>query len=95
MAKAASRPVRPRSARERVYVDEWPKPEVLCALTPFEVLAGLRPAAEAAEIIDRLGVEALSGLIKELRSVPEPATVARALAIVDWVSWWLTITILN
>lgn len=70
----------PRTARERVYVDEWPKPEVLCALTPFEVLAGLRPAAEAAEIIDRLGVEALGGLIKELRSVPEPATVARALA---------------
>src|SRR5262249_22800513 len=27
----------PRDARERVYVDDWPKPEVLCALTPFEV----------------------------------------------------------
>ena len=70
----------PRSARERVYVDEWPKPEVLCALTPFEVLAGLRPAAEAAEVVDRLGVEALGGLIKELRVTPEPATVAHALA---------------
>lgn len=70
----------PRTARERVYVDDWPKPEVLCALTPFEVLAGLRPAAEAAEILDRLGVEGLGGLVKELRANPEPATVARALA---------------
>lgn len=75
----------PRGARERVYVDSWPKPEVLCALTPFEVLAGLRPAAEAAEIIDRLGVEPLRGLVKELQSTPEPATVARALAtLLQW-----------
>ncbi len=70
----------PRGARERVYVDDWPKPEILCALTPFEVLAGLRPAAEAALVIDRLGVEALGGLVKELRAAPEPASVARALA---------------
>jgi mannose-6-phosphate isomerase len=70
----------PRTARERVYVDDWPKPEVLCALTPFEVLAGLRPAAEAAQIVDALGVEALDGLVKELRATSEPAIVARALA---------------
>lgn len=70
----------PREARERVYVDDWPKPEVLCALTPFEVLAGLRPAVDAAEVIDRLGVAALGGLVKELRDTPERATVAHALA---------------
>ena len=29
-------------ARNANYVDDWPKPELLCALTPFEVLAGLR-----------------------------------------------------
>src|SRR6202011_504524 len=52
----------PRGARERVYVDDWPKPEVLCALTPFEVLAGLRPATAAAEILAGLGVGALDGL---------------------------------
>lgn len=70
----------PRDARERVYVDEWPKPEVLCALTPFEVLAGLRPAIDAAQIVDLLGIDALAGLAKELRSAPEPATVAHGLA---------------
>ena len=75
----------PRGARERVYVDDWPKPEVLCALTPFEVLAGLRPAAQAAEILSRLGVGALEPLAAELRADPKPATVARALATL--LSW--------
>src|SRR5260370_2894342 len=32
----------------RTYGDDWPKPELLCALTPFEVLAGLRTPADAA-----------------------------------------------
>jgi mannose-6-phosphate isomerase len=70
----------PRSARERVYVDDWPKPEVLCALTPFEVLAGLRPASEAADVIGGLHVDALDGVVAELRADPKPPTVARALA---------------
>ncbi|HZP50168.1 mannose-6-phosphate isomerase, class I [Actinocrinis sp.] len=75
----------PRDARERVYVDDWPKPEVLCALTPFEVLAGLRPAAQAAAILSRLGVGALETVAAELRANPKPATVARALATL--LSW--------
>ena len=75
----------PRDARERVYVDDWPKPEVLCALTPFEVLAGLRPAAQAAAILSRLGVGALEAAAAELRANPKPATVARALATL--LSW--------
>lgn len=75
----------PRNALERVYVDDWPKPEVLCALTPFEVLAGLRPAAQAAEILSRLEVDALVTLSGDLRADPKPATVARALATL--LSW--------
>ncbi|MGH6655630.1 MAG: mannose-6-phosphate isomerase, class I [Actinocrinis sp.] len=75
----------PRDARERVYVDDWPKPEVLCALTPFEVLAGLRPAREAADALERLGVHALHNLAADLRATPKPATVARALAAL--LSW--------
>src|SRR5438876_784165 len=34
----------PRDAPDRNYVDDWPKPELLYALTPFEVAAGRRPA---------------------------------------------------
>ena len=75
----------PRGARERVYVDDWPKPEVLYALTPFEVLAGLRPAAHAAEVLSKLAVPALDAIIGELRATAKPATVARALAAL--LSW--------
>ena len=32
----------PRDAPDRNYVDDWPKPELLYALTSFEVAAGLR-----------------------------------------------------
>jgi len=69
-----------RTARERVYVDDWPKPEVLCALTPFEVLAGLRPALQAADVLDGLAVAELDDMVWALREVPDPATVGQALA---------------
>jgi mannose-6-phosphate isomerase len=68
-----------RDARERVYVDDWPKPEILCALTPFETLAGLRPAVQAAEAVDGLGVPELKELVASLRATPSPRTVAEAL----------------
>lgn len=70
----------PRGAPERVYVDDWPKPEVLCALTPFEVLAGLRPAVQAADVIAQLHIDALDGIVADLRADPKPRAVARALA---------------
>ncbi|MBR7825249.1 mannose-6-phosphate isomerase, class I [Actinospica sp. MGRD01-02] len=69
----------PRNARERVYVDDWPKPEILCALTPFEVLAGLRPAEQAAEALEGLGVPELKELVGALRATPTPRGVADAL----------------
>lgn len=75
----------PRDARERVYVDNWPKPEILCALTPFEVLAGLRSAPQAAEILSQLEVDALAALSGDLRADPKPTTVARVLATL--LSW--------
>ena len=40
----------------RNYVDDWPKPELLCALTPFEVLAGLRTPSDAAALLRALAV---------------------------------------
>ena len=70
----------PRDARSRVYVDDWPKPEILCALTPFEVLAGLRPAIQAADILARLTLPDLAEVVEDLRAQPEPAQVAAALA---------------
>jgi mannose-6-phosphate isomerase len=68
-----------RGSRERVYVDDWPKPEILCALTPFEALAGLRPAEQAADVLDGLGVPELKELAASLRAIPGPRGVADAL----------------
>ena len=72
-------------ARERVYVDDWPKPEILCALEPFEVLAGLRQAAQAADVLDGLGVPELKPLAAGLREDPSAKAVGRALArLLEW-----------
>ena len=35
----------------RNYKDSWPKPELLCALTDFHALCGLRDPREAAELL--------------------------------------------
>ncbi len=41
----------PLDARERNYVDRNHKPELLCALTPFEALCGFRPVAETLALL--------------------------------------------
>ena len=52
----------------RNYVDDWPKPELLYALTPFEVVAGLRTPADAAGILRALAVDQLEPLAAELEA---------------------------
>jgi mannose-6-phosphate isomerase len=51
----------------RNYVDDWPKPEALVALTPFEALAGFRPPAEAAQLFEALGLADLAPVAEGLR----------------------------
>lgn len=48
------------------YTDPWHKPELVCALTPFTGLVGLRPAEQAAKLIDRLQVRALQPVVDRL-----------------------------
>lgn len=52
--------------RSRNYADDWPKPELLCALTRFEVLAGMRTAADAAALLRTLAVGELVPIAAEL-----------------------------
>ena len=56
--------------KSRNYADDWPKPEILCALTRFEVFAGLRTPADAVTLLlkelgygflDRVAVTILDG----------------------------------
>jgi mannose-6-phosphate isomerase len=64
------------------YVDDWPKPELLCALAPFEVLAGLRDPRDAATLLRALGVAQLEPLAAELDAATSSQAVADALAAV-------------
>lgn len=54
----------------RNYRDANHKPELLCALTPFEALCGFRPIAATQELIDALGVAQLMP-IAEWLSLPD------------------------
>ncbi|HYS77879.1 MAG TPA: mannose-6-phosphate isomerase, class I [Candidatus Dormibacteraeota bacterium] len=71
----------------RNYVDDWPKPELLCALTPFEVAAGLRPPSDASALLSALEVDELKPLAAGLTdpSANLGADLGAALAaILEW-----------
>ena len=71
--------------KSRNYVDDWPKPEILCALTRFEVLAGLRTTADAAALLGALRVRELDPLVADLAAAAGPAALTGALgAILTW-----------
>lgn len=57
------------------YVDNWPKPELLYALTRFEALAGFRDQADLKAFIDALGVERL----KPIAALPPKEALAAVL----------------
>jgi mannose-6-phosphate isomerase len=69
----------------RNYVDDWPKPELLYALTPFEVAAGLRTPADAAAILRALAVDQLQPLVAALSAATSERAMAGALAsVLEW-----------
>lgn len=58
----------PLSAPERSFKDDWPKPEIIIALEPFEGLVGFRHPIASAELFEALGLgEALASVIGPLR----------------------------
>src|SRR5438876_8306695 len=73
----------PRDAPDRNYVDDWPNPELLYDLTPFEVAAGLRTPADASALLQALEVDELKPLAAGLTDLS--ANLAAALAsILEW-----------
>lgn len=61
-----------RDAGNRMYRDDWPKPEIIVALEPFEALYGFADPERTAALVDRLGVAELSELFAPLRSPGGP-----------------------
>ncbi|MFD7868811.1 mannose-6-phosphate isomerase, class I [Streptomyces sp. NPDC059783] len=69
----------PLDAPHRLYKDANHKPELICALTPFEGLCGFRRPVEAAEAMEELGVDSLKPYADLLRAHPEDAALREAL----------------
>ncbi len=57
-----------RDAPSRNYRDASHKPELLCALTPFDALCGFRVARDTVRLFDELDVKELEGVLAPLRS---------------------------
>ncbi|RRD48700.1 mannose-6-phosphate isomerase, class I [Arachnia propionica] len=58
----------PLTSAERSFKDDWPKPETIVALTPFEALVGFRDPRRTADLFEALGVgDVLASLIRPLR----------------------------
>jgi mannose-6-phosphate isomerase len=83
----------PRDAPQRNYRDRNHKPELLCALTPFEALCGFRPVEATLALLDDLalpelhevrallsGQDGLRAAFVHLLSLPEPAALVEAVA---------------
>ena len=50
--------------REGRYPDPNPKPELLCALTPFEALCGVRPVPATLALLDELAIDEMARSIE-------------------------------
>lgn len=68
----------------RNYRDPHPKPELLCALTPFDALVGFRPPGELVEAIERLAVAPLRRLAAPLIEAPDDPRSLRSFFAALW-----------
>ncbi|MEE4544232.1 mannose-6-phosphate isomerase, class I [Streptomyces sp. V4-01] len=70
----------PFDAPHRNYKDPNHKPEMIVALSPFDGLCGFRRPAEAADLIEALGVDTLRPYADILRAHPEDQALREVLA---------------
>jgi mannose-6-phosphate isomerase len=69
----------PVDAPHRNYKDANHKPELICALTEFDGLCGFRDPAQAADLLDGLGVDVLKPYVDLLHAHPEDAALREVL----------------
>jgi mannose-6-phosphate isomerase len=72
----------PVDAPHRNYKDASHKPELICALTPFDGLCGFRAPDEAAELLAALGVDSLKPYVDILHAHPESHALREVLTAV-------------
>ncbi len=69
-------------ARERNYRDPHPKPELICAVSPFSALCGFRPIPEIAGAFRAFRVETFASEIEALECAAGQAVLERLIAAV-------------
>jgi mannose-6-phosphate isomerase len=72
----------PGGAPHRNYKDANHKPELICALTPFDGLCGFRDPGESAELLAALEVDSLKPYVDILRARPEEDALREVLTAV-------------
>ncbi|MGW2262376.1 mannose-6-phosphate isomerase, class I [Streptomyces sp. NPDC001780] len=72
----------PADAPHRNYKDANHKPELICALTPFDGLCGFRAPEQAADLLAGLAVDSLEPYADLLRAHPEEAALREVLTAV-------------
>ncbi|MFP3992037.1 mannose-6-phosphate isomerase, class I [Streptomyces sp. E11-3] len=72
----------PIDAPHRNYKDANHKPELICALTPFDGLCGFRAPADAARLLEGLDVDSLKPYVDLLHAHPEDAALREILTAV-------------
>ena len=72
----------PADAPHRNYKDANHKPELICALTPFDGLCGFRDPGEAAELLAALEVDSLKPYVDILHAHPESRALREVLTAV-------------
>lgn len=60
----------PRTSPERSFRDDSPKPELICALTPFEALCGFRPPSRTLALLESIDTPALDPMRRRLAADP-------------------------
>ncbi|GAA3573143.1 mannose-6-phosphate isomerase, class I [Microlunatus spumicola] len=63
----------PADAKNRLYKDDWPKPELLCALVESEALCGFRDPDRTFALVQQLGGEKTLQLMAPLGDTSRPA----------------------
>ncbi|APY87985.1 mannose-6-phosphate isomerase, class I [Streptomyces alfalfae] len=72
----------PIDAPHRNYKDANHKPELICALTPFDGLCGFRAPDDTADLFEGLGVDSLKPYVDLLRAHPEDSALREVLTAV-------------
>lgn len=70
----------PLDAPRRNYKDPSHKPELLCALGPFELLFGFRTVSDTARLLSTLGVDAFRSSVSALELEPNAAGLRRVVS---------------